>query len=77
MGKTLIVSLCVKGLRSEDPRVLRQSLRRVQSFIFCDYLADKFEQDDGVITLIGMLNEKMPAGAYRFPEFYLANNWEQ
>ncbi|KAG1669498.1 hypothetical protein FOA52_015665 [Chlamydomonas sp. UWO 241] len=55
ISKTLLVALCINGLRSHDPAIVRMSLSRVRTFIFSNYLATKFEEDDGVVLLVSLL----------------------
>jgi len=60
ISKVLLVSLCVRGLQSDDPRTVKQSLRRVQQYIFTEYMASRFEADEGVIAVATLLTDKMP-----------------
>ena len=52
------MALCIKGLRSGSAPVIKLSLTRIQSFIFNDYLANRFEQDDGVVMLVSLLGHQ-------------------
>eukprot|EP00955_Chlamydomonas_euryale_P105368 365632-Chlamydomonas_euryale.AAC.32 len=56
LSKVLLVALCVKGLSSSDPAIVRMSLSRVRTFIFTDYVATRFEQDDGVVMVVALLS---------------------
>ena len=35
-----------------------QSLVRIRYFVFCDYIADRFEQDDGCVVLVSLLSHQ-------------------
>lgn len=58
ISDTLVVALCIRGLRSEDPEIIKMSLTRIVSYIFLDVLATKFEQDEGVTFLVSLLSHQ-------------------
>jgi hypothetical protein len=53
-----MVTLCVNGLRSHDPYIVKISLSRIQSFIFNEWAAARFEQDDGVVMIVSLLGHQ-------------------
>jgi len=55
ISKVLLIALCIKGLRSDNHEIIKISLVRIQSFVFNDFMAGRFEQDDGVVMLVSLL----------------------
>ena len=58
VSNTLLVALCIRGLKSEDPVIVKLSLSRIVSFILVDVLATRFEQDEGVTFLVSLLSHQ-------------------
>lgn len=58
VSNNLIVTLCIKGLKSEDPFIVKLSLSRIHTFIVADLLASRFEQDEGVTLLVSLLSHQ-------------------
>jgi hypothetical protein len=62
LSDTLVVALCIRGLRSEDPVIIKMSLSRISTYIFVDALASKFEEDEGVTFLVSLLSHQNVLG---------------
>lgn len=52
------MALCIKGLRSGNHEIIKISLTRIRNFIFTDFLASRFDQDDGVVMLVSLLGHQ-------------------
>ncbi|GFR41532.1 hypothetical protein Agub_g2191 [Astrephomene gubernaculifera] len=57
MSHSLMMSLCVRGLESDRPETVVLTLKRVRSVVASDYLADRFEAEDGVGLLLATFHE--------------------
>ncbi|PNW83933.1 hypothetical protein CHLRE_04g214900v5 [Chlamydomonas reinhardtii] len=70
MSHSLMLSLCVKGLESDRPETVVLTLKRIQSVVRSDYLASRFEGDEGVALLLTCFHER--AGEAVLREFLAA-----
>ncbi|KAG2426610.1 hypothetical protein HXX76_012925 [Chlamydomonas incerta] len=52
MSHSLMMSLCVKGLESDRPETVLLTLKRLRSVVGSDYLAARFEAEEGVALLL-------------------------
>ncbi|KAF5827362.1 hypothetical protein DUNSADRAFT_794 [Dunaliella salina] len=60
----LIITNILKGIKSEDPYILKLTLQRTKGYLFCSYLVHLFEEEDGIIILADLLTPKrLPADA--------------
>ncbi|GAX77531.1 hypothetical protein CEUSTIGMA_g4975.t1 [Chlamydomonas eustigma] len=56
ISKVLLVGMCVKGLdKYGEPGLIKISLTRIRSYIFNEYLATRFVEDDGIVLLVSLL----------------------
>jgi hypothetical protein len=63
VSKVLLAALCVKGLdKYGQPDVIKISLIRIRSYIFNEYLATKFVEDDGIVLLVSLLGHSFVLG---------------
>lgn len=58
MSHSLMVSLCIKGLEAERPETVVLTLKRVRDVVGHEYLANRFEDEDGVALLVACFNER-------------------
>lgn len=62
MSHSLMVSLCIKGLEAERPETVVLTLKRVRDVVGHEYLANRFEDEDGVALLVACFNERATPG---------------
>ncbi|KAG2432677.1 hypothetical protein HYH02_006662 [Chlamydomonas schloesseri] len=65
MSHSLMLSLCVKGLESDRPETVVLTLKRIRSVVASDYLAARFEAEEGVALLLTCFNERAGEGILR------------
>lgn len=65
MAKSMLVTLCVKGLDSKREETVCITLKRVRQVIVSDYLAARFEADDGVVLLMSTFHAAASPGVLR------------
>uniref|UniRef100_A0A7S3QQW8 Uncharacterized protein n=1 Tax=Dunaliella tertiolecta TaxID=3047 RepID=A0A7S3QQW8_DUNTE len=58
MSNHLIVTNILKGINSEDPYILKLTLQRTKGYLFCSYLVDLFEGEDGIMRLADLWTPK-------------------
>ncbi|GLC42211.1 hypothetical protein PLESTB_000643000 [Pleodorina starrii] len=57
LSHSLMMSLCIRGLEADRPETVALTLRRIRSVIISNYLATKFEEEEGVGLLMTLLSQ--------------------
>ncbi|KAG2500458.1 hypothetical protein HYH03_002025 [Edaphochlamys debaryana] len=65
LSKSMMMSLCIKGLESDRPETVALTLRRVREVVVADYLAERFEAEEGVAIMLGAFSELAPANVIK------------
>ncbi|GIM13130.1 hypothetical protein Vretimale_16329, partial [Volvox reticuliferus] len=57
LSHSLMMSLCIRGLEAERRETVVLTLRRIRSVVISEYLARKFEEEDGVGLMMATFSE--------------------